>query len=89
MSNSNASTNLADLTLLETAGVSANTTLRVVISLGNTTLNTAAQIEDESRTFRFKGALKNRSTVAAIIATDDDPIAAQALYDEINASNKR
>jgi len=86
---SNASTNLTDLTLLETAGVSANTTLRVAISLGNITLNTAAQIEDESLTFRFKGALKNRSTVASIISADDDPIAAQALYDQINASNRR
>jgi hypothetical protein len=81
--------NLNDQSTFEVAGKLANTTLRVGISAGNIVLNTGAQLEDESLTFRFKGALKNQESRASLITGSPDPIAAQALFDQIYASNLR
>lgn len=78
---------LQDLSTFETAGKLANTTLRVGISAGNIILNTGAQLEDESLTFRFKGALKNQDSRTALIESSSDPDAAKALFASIKASN--
>ena len=80
---------LQDLSTIETAGKLGNTTLQATISIGNVVLNTATQLEDESLTFCFKGALKNQDTRAALIASSTDPVATQALFDKLQARNHR
>tara|TARA_B100000686_G_scaffold247421_1_gene257044 strand:+ start:78 stop:341 length:264 start_codon:yes stop_codon:yes gene_type:complete len=79
--------NLHDQSAIDTASKLANTILRVGISAGNITLNTGAQIEDESLTYRFKGALKNQESRDSLIQNSPNPAAAQALFDKIKESN--
>ena len=80
---------LKELSPLETAGVTLNTGMAISISVGNTLLNTAATVEDDSLTMRLGSAIKNQGKTSTLIANAPDPAAAKALHDQILATNYR
>jgi len=70
---------------LENAGNMLSSFFKTGERLGNITLRTAATVEGETTTIQLKAAIKNQSEVKRLIATAEDPAAAQVLADEILA----